>query len=302
MIIRKERVAVCRPPLVEDFSKKSVSGAVLNTALQHPATIFPGALGLVGIFGLLVLGPSAWLISLAAGGLCVGTGNCIFNFFFRGDAIAKEYIQKLQERLEDYKQQLRDSAREEFEMLEQCSFASAYVGQGLQQFDMIHEKFENLKEILQSKMNTSELAFTTYFGTAEQVYLAVLDNLKSAALILKSIKSIDNNGYIKNRLKDLKKIAQPTPADQNEIETLNKRKEIYDKKMEEVNALLTQNEEAMTELDATSSALASVKTSESLSSVDVETAMKELGELAKRAQKYSLDYSSTITEEKGGVQ
>lgn len=299
--MRISKAIGCKPPLPEDFSKKSINKVVLNTALQHPVTLFPTALGIVGIVGLLVLTPSMILFGLAAGGIVVGAGNCVFNLFFRNDAIAKGYTQKLHEQLEEYKQQLRRSVGEEFENLGELPFAKTYVEQGLQQFEMINEKFENLKEVLESKLDSSELTFATYFGTAEQVYLAVLDNLKSAALILKSIRSIDTNGYIKSRLKELKKLPNLTPADQEEEKTLNRRKEIYDQKFEEVNILLTRNEEAMTEMDATSSNLASVKTSESLSTVDIETAMKELGELAKRAQMYSLDKKpSVLTLEKEG--
>jgi hypothetical protein len=287
------KIPICKPPSVEDFSPKAVSKAVLCSACQHPATLFPAALGLVGVFGLLVLSSSMPFVFLATGGMAVGACSWAFNFFFRDDAIARAYTQKLYEQLDEYKQQLRQSVRMELESLQSLYFAEAYAEQGLQQFSMIKEKFENLKDVLDSKLNSSELTFSVYFGAAEQVYLAVLDNLKNAALILKSIKAIDTD-YIKSRQRELKKVTKLTAADEKEILTLNQRKELYDKKLEEVNTLLTTNEEAMTDLDTTSTALASMKTSESLSSVDIETARKELEGLAKRAQKYSLGATECV--------
>jgi hypothetical protein len=58
--------------------------------------------------------------------------------------------------------------------------------------------------------------------------------------------------------------------------------------IKKIDSLLTHNEEALTELDQTTTSIASVQTIQGRAKVDLESAMKELEELAKRSQKYSV--------------
>jgi len=134
-----------------------------------------------------------------------------------------------------------------------------FAAQGAEQFTRIREKFENLREILAQKLNTGELTYGRYFGTAEQVYLSVLDNLRDVVNLLNSVSSIDAD-YINSRLYELSKHKNPTEADKQEVETLNERKQLRESQSQKVDVLLTLNEKAMTQIDQTTAAIAEMKT------------------------------------------
>ncbi len=152
------------------------------------------------------------------------------------------------------------------------------------QFHDIQKKIENFREVLGKKLNSEEMTFSRYIGSAEQVYLSVLDNLEKISTILESISTIDVS-YIDERLQALKKLKSPAEADGEERKTLLERQKLRDDRLQEVNELLTENEQAMTELEKATVSLVSI--TKSRASVDMETARKQLEELALRAHQYA---------------
>jgi uncharacterized protein YPO0396 len=86
----------------------------------------------------------------------------------------------------------------------------------------------------------------------------------------------------------LLKEKQLNQADKEEVETLQLRAKIRNEQMDRVNELLTINEKAMTELDKTTSAIANIKKTNNRASIDLESALKDLEELAGRAEKMSI--------------
>jgi hypothetical protein len=128
------------------------------------------------------------------------------------------------------------------------------------------------------------VTFGRYLGSAEQVYLAVLDNLDKMATILESISTIDVS-YIEERLQALKKLKSTAPADEEERKTLLERRTLRDDKLQEVNSLLTENEQAITEIEKATVSLVAI--TRSRAAVDMDTARKQLEELASRAHQYA---------------
>ena len=91
------------------------------------------------------------------------------------------------------------------ENLEGCTAikgAEQHARQGAEQFKRMQEKYQNVRELLEQKLSSGELAFGRFIGAAEQVYLSTLDNLKQAVTIMRSAGSIDPV-YINERLKHL---------------------------------------------------------------------------------------------------
>ena len=156
--------------------------------------------------------------------------------------------------------------------------------QGIDQFHDIQEKIGNFRDVLGKKLNAQEMTFSRYIGSAEQVYLSVLDNLEKIAIILKSISTIDVS-YLEDRLQALKKLKTLTEPDEEEKKTLLERQKLRDDKLQEVNVLLTENEQAMTEIEKATVSLVSI--TRSRANVDMETARKQLEELASRAHQYA---------------
>ncbi len=283
--MRRKQEAVPRPPSIEDFSKQAVTKAVLKTTLEHPLSLYSSGIGLLGWLALGVLGSSAPAVIAAIGGTTIGLGSWIVNFFFRGDRLAERYVENVNQQMEEYKQKIMLNLVNDLEQWKDLPGAEEYVTQAIDQFHDIQEKIRNFRDVLGKKLDSKEMTFSRYIGSAEQVYLSVLDNLEKIEMILKSISTIDVS-YLEDRLQALKKFKTPlSTPDEEERKTLLERKKIRDDKLQEINVLITENEQAMTEIQKAIVSLVSI--TRSRANIDMETARKQLEELASRAHKYA---------------
>jgi hypothetical protein len=272
------------PPGIEDFSKTAVTKAVLRTTLQHPVSLYGTGVGLLGWLALGVLGMSTPAAVAAIGGTTLGLGSWIVNFFLRGDTLAQNYIDTIQQEMDAYKQRVTLNLVRDLEKWKRLPGAEDYVEQACSQFQDIQDKIVNFRDVLGKKLNPREVTFSRYLGSAEQVYLSVLDNLDKMASILESISTIDV-AYVEERLQALKKLKTPAPADEEERKTLIERRTLRDDKLQEVNVLLTENEQAITEIEKATVSLVAI--TRSRAAVDMDTARKQLEELASRAKQYA---------------
>ncbi len=103
---------------------------------------------------------------------------------------------------------------------------------------------------------------------------------------LQSAGSIDP-GYIKKRLEELTGKNEQNGSDIREVETLNQRLELWEDQLKKTSELLSNNEEAMTKVEETTAAIAALHTGADFAATDLETSMKQLQELAQRAQIYN---------------
>jgi hypothetical protein len=281
--MKKEEKAV--PVGVEDFSQQAVGKAVLSNTLQHPLTLYPVVLGVLGAAAAVILDfPFTVLLgsSSAMGG---GVMNWIVNFFFRGDAFAKRYIQGRQEAVALQRTRLLETMQAALMQCRSIAGAEELSGQGVEQLEQIQGRLGNLQEILAGKVDRHELIYSRFLGVAEQVYLSVLDNLGDVLPILKGVSAIDTE-YISRRLNELRQLENPADVDREEVATLMKRKALRDQQLQRVNVLLTRNEEAMTQMDDATAAVANMDTDEARASLDLETAIEELQRLAGVARQF----------------
>lgn len=150
------------------------------------------------------------------------------------------------------------------------------------QLQAIGEKRDNLVAILGRRLDAGELTYARYQSTAQQVYLAVISNLREVAIAKTSISTIDTE-YIDARLAQLR--AEDGSGAQAEISSLQDRRALAATQEAKVTYLLAQNESAMTLLDRTSTALADAPIG--IAPQDAEAAMDALKELADRAGRYA---------------
>jgi len=270
-----------------DFSKKATRNAVITSTVQHPLTLFPVGIGILGCLAAVLFGRSFLTDVAVFGGFGLGLGTWLINYLLRSETFANEYISGLQRRIEEHNNKLLKNIESSLSELKKFSDVKEYGEQGATQFEMIQQKFEVLDQILKTKLNEGEITYRRYLGTAEQVYHSVLDNLQNIATTLKTAHNIDMD-YINDRLNSLLKEKQLNQADKEEVETLQLRAKIRNEQMDRVNELLTINEKAMTELDKTTSAIANIKKTNNRASIDLESALKDLEELAGRAEKMSI--------------
>jgi hypothetical protein len=150
------------------------------------------------------------------------------------------------------------------------------------QLAAIGEKRDNLMAVLDRRLQPGELTYARYQSTAQQVYLAVISNLREVEVALGSISTIDPD-YIDSRLAELR--GESDDSTQAEIESLLDRRALATTQQAKVTYLLAQNESAMTLLDQTSTALADAPIG--MTPQDADAAMDALKELADRAGKYA---------------
>ncbi len=153
----------------------------------------------------------------------------------------------------------------------------------LRQLEMLQHKRENLIDVLEKRLDAGEITFSRYLGTAQKVYTSAVNNLSEVAVSLQSVSAIDPQ-YVDDRLTQLSG-TQISPDAQHERSTLESRRSLYAEQQSKVSALLTRNEEALTAIDHTATALADAPMGGE--PIDAELAMDELVELAQRAKRYS---------------
>ena len=91
-------------PSIGDFSQKATQKAVLNNTLQHPLTLYPVAVGVLGTLGILLFQAPLLAVGAAIGGFGIGVGSWIVNYLIRNKTWANRYIESLHKKLDAEKQ------------------------------------------------------------------------------------------------------------------------------------------------------------------------------------------------------
>lgn len=260
-----------------DLSQSAINLAVLTRSLQHPAVVYPAALGLLGAAGgaLLVGSPLIFGAAAAAGGIAaLGFG---VNFLLRRDRIASEYLASankaiLAERelmLQNLEHDLKETGARE----------------GVRQLERFQEKMDAFEEVLGDKLGPHELTHARFLGVAEQVCLSGIDNLRGIALAARSSAAIDA-GYIRGRIATLEKGGRGSGAQEQELAGLKEQLRVHAEHAAKTEERLAQNEQALARLDAALAAVAAMRTEPDRAAVDMETAIDELSKIAQRAREY----------------
>lgn len=150
------------------------------------------------------------------------------------------------------------------------------------QLNAIQEKRDSLVGVLNRRLEAGEMTYARYLSTAQQVYLAALENLREVAVAEQSVSAIDDD-YINQRLEEL--VDQEDETATAERTSLEDRRSLRETQEKKVADLLAQNESAMTLLDRTATALADAPIGRQPQ--DAEAAMEALQEMADRASKYA---------------
>ncbi len=271
-------------PNLHDYSQDAMRRHVLRHGLTHWLTLYPPALGLpLGFAAYLFNTPLLYLAAL--GGLALGMTSAVVNIFFRGEALSARYLQELAGQLREQERQALEGLRRELEQARTVPGAEDHAGQAVEQLDRMRDKVDKLRRLLTEKFQPGELSYGRFLGAAEQVQLGGFDNLRRIASLLQSVGGIDL-AYIEKCLRPLDRAASLSEADRKERETLLRRRQLRISQLEQVNELLTANEEAMTAIQETAAAVAAMSTDRPLAKGDLETAITQLQQVAARAKQY----------------
>ena len=252
-----------------DLSTPAVRKAVLATTAQHPRLgVSAGPRAARGRRGSGFRGPACSPWGRSPAGVGAGVGGWAYQYFRRGDDHARRLLSDFQSGLEKERRDTLEQLRGELDEIDDAT--------GRRQLAQLEQKYTNFQDILQRQLNSGELTYQRYLAIAEQVFLAGLDNLKSACLAQRSVSAIDPQAIASR----LEKAGADRPA-------LEKRLALRERQLREVERLYAQNDNAMTHLDHVSTKIASIKTHAGHASVDLESAMSELRVLISRAEQYS---------------
>ena len=264
----------------------NIRRVVLSRTLQHPMTLYPTAVGVLGAVGIGLFGPVTVAVAAAVAGLGVGLGHLATQVLMRPDSVAAQHFRELHEQLSAKRAEMLADLEARVKKGAELEGCRGYGDQAFKQLDMVQKRFETMQTLLASKFEPTELTYSRYFVAGEQAFLAVLDTLDSIVSRMHSACAIDPK-YYDERVSATRRQKAVAPADEEELRTLKERMALRSSQLDAVNTLLTFNENAITEFDRVNAAIAAVKGAKAQTSVDLDSAMRELETLAQRAQKLS---------------
>lgn len=258
------------------LSQKSASKAVLANSLQHPLVLYPAVTGVLVAASSLVFHLGSLPLILSAGGAVTALGGWFYQFFGRRDDYFQAYFAEIHALLSREKKQKLAKLRKELRQVKS--------NQGIKQLELLEIKYRNFEEILSSKLLPTEMTYSRYLSIAEQVYLAVLDNLDKVFLSLKSISAVDT-AHLSQRITALE--TENSTQAKHEKETLSRRLTLQKQQQDKASELILANERALTELDVVTAKIAGVEMNKGRADLDLDLAMEELKRLAERTDQYA---------------
>ncbi len=263
-------------PALPDFSRRSISKQVAAVTAQKPYVLYPLAVGLLGGLSALMLG-TPLLPALVGGG--IGLVAWVLDNTLRREHHANDYVRKLHEILERRTQASVSSLQADLKQVGEAD--------GLSQLTRLKQKYDAFEDLLRHKLEPTELTFGRYLGMAEQLYLGSLDNLNTITHIRRGLNAIDLS-HIQQRVDHIVQDGKVDDSEAQEMEALSRRRALMLQQREQITALLSQNETAMTKLDEVMASIAALNLGDRRASMDIEQAMQELEELARRSVDYEV--------------
>jgi hypothetical protein len=260
-----------------DFSRRAITRQVATATAQKPYVLYPLAAGLLGGLSALLLG-TPLLPALIGGG--IGVAAWVLDNTLRRDHHANNYVSKLHEMLERRTQASLTALEAELHEVGETG--------GYDQLKRLKKKYETFDSLLRRKLNPAELTFGRYLGMAEQLYLGGLDNLNTVTHIRRGLNAI-NPSHIQRRVDQIVRDGEIDTTEEQEMEALSRRQALMLQQREQITALLAQNETAMTRLDEVMASIAALNLGDRRATMDIEEAMLELEELARRSGDYEAD-------------
>ena len=261
----------------QDLSPSAIRRVVLAQSVQHPAVVYPAALGVLGGLGAAVVAGAPTL--LVGGAVVAGVAAAAAfaaNYFGRYDRVAGDYLKDLREGM----------AKERLARIDDLAEDLRAVGapEAERQLARLMEKMNAFQEVLGERLSPSELTYARFSAIAESVFLAGIENLRSIHLSLRTLAGIDE-AYIASRLGQ---IGGRNQSDAGGNESVGLRHQLQQAEVlrARVKERLGQNELAMAEIDRATSAVGEMKTGSDRPSMDMEAAMQELARIAKRSADY----------------
>lgn len=273
------------PPIV-DLSPAAMSRAVRQVVYNSWVTLGPLGVGVLAGAWAFLIEPSLLALLIAGGGVAASAANAVANGFILRDRHVGRYLERMNERLAAQRIEKVEALQQSLiECGNRVKGVEELVEQASVQCAQVLERISRVRDVLAEKLSPSELTNARFAGTAEQLSLAILDNLERVQHILLSLPR--DHETTKRRLAELGRVKKLTPEQEGVRDAFTERKEVYDRQLERVAALLGQNETALTNLDAAVATLAELDTKRGEADVDLKSALREMEEITRRLKAFS---------------
>lgn len=179
-------------------------------------------------------------------------------------------------------QQIKTSFSNNFDndFLEDCSKNAA------SQLIRANDKFDSFIDLLNNKLDPSEITYNKFFNIVENVYFKTLEHLEKISFKLKALENIDIS-FINKRLTDIKKMTSLNKETVKELEALRERKLTAEVEKKGINNLISLNENILNEIDNIRIKIANLETTGEREELDLEFSISELRKLSKQIELYN---------------
>jgi len=149
-----------RAPTAEDFTNDAVQKAVFKDTIQHPVTLGFGGLASVVVLWMLLIGISPKSLLLLIAFAFFSVGFWVFNFFVRGETLARAHVAKLRRRREQHMHaEVHNIGRDCLE---------AHFAEGAKAAHELHEAYVQMGDFLKGK--TEDESTARFIGLATDTY------------------------------------------------------------------------------------------------------------------------------------
>ncbi|NKC13158.1 MAG: hypothetical protein GKR94_13445 [Gammaproteobacteria bacterium] len=247
--------------------------------VTHPPAATALALGVLGLV-------SGWLIAGSVV-LLVGAGLALRRAS-SAEVMMLDALSGLSVAVDDAARQRLTALVPGLRAARSVSGAERLGMQAYAQLTALCRGFISYRKVLSRRFSPVELTHGRYLKAGEQVFLAALDDLDRTAARLQGLAAVDVD-QVRAQLRMLERLEKPSENEARERDTLRERLRLRGEEEDGVRGLLASNEQALTQLSAAHSSLARLRTERGVAQLEADSAMRQLEELSKRAQRYSID-------------
>jgi len=294
---RKEAPSLGPPITTADLFGPKVKKAVLKKTATSLTTLAPLGVGLIGVAGCVILSATGFWVITGVTGIVVGAGCWAFNYFVRGSTIEAEHVSRMTQIMKQQNAERVALLRDQIERCRTIPDAEEYVDQGLRQYDNVDAQMQALQELLEMKLQQGELTHSRIVGTAQQLALSIMDNLRIMASTLAAIRAAKPD-VINWGLEQLSRQEKLSASDEVQKRELETRKRLRDEALAEANRLADGNEEFITALIQATVDLGKMRPGGS-TELESDVAMQQLRMVTARCATYG---NQRVTIDVGGNQ
>lgn len=235
-----------RGPTIEQLtSGAAIQKKVLKDTIQNPLTILPASLTAGSVFGMVVLGLSPALVAIAVLTGATSIGAWIYNYFFKGEQLAREYVEEILANREHQTQEKISSLRLD------CQRAGFKRGE--KEAGELENVYLRLRELIRSRIseNSTNLTAQRALILAGNTYEEGAAFIRRALNTYEGLREIDIDTLRKEKTawdKQLKRLEESGDQEseiaalRSRIESHQRRLKLHEERTHELEQLFAESE------------------------------------------------------------